>query len=308
VVTQAKPTHLISDAYKDRLMRKDGIVAKANRFVHTLLGIVAASLLVLPPAIFVVTNSAAYAQFAKPLERTTVYVYLNEFGSKDKETEKPLVLTIRPSTLSTAQVADLNAILGLNMLSGQRVARAYATRHQLELIQSVLAPSASDTTLGLATYRGSRKAIDSDPSAAQWTKLRRPGDDPRYIYEGPLPTAKKFARFFVIVGVVCATILWVLAAFSIVTGQLNGSKRIIGTAAGLVLLLMGYTIYKIMVMNSISATSVITPLTISRSLPYHGLASQDARQVSDTPRVPEFVPVGALRSGRPVQPLAGASQ
>lgn len=235
--------------------------------------------------------------------RTTVYVYTN-VHKKGMPSGRHLAITIRPSTLTEEQVADISGILGINMLSGQTTIRAEASEHQLELIQSVLAPSANDSTLGLAALKEGKKSIDSDPTPAQWALLRRSGDDTRFIYAGPLPSAKVLARWFVIIGLVAATIYVAFASFSIITGQSHGGNRVIAAAAGVMLLLMGYTIFKIMVMNSIDANSIDNQNSISKQLPEHGLAKEKQR-TADTPRLPLGQSSAPGRSGLPVQPLLG---
>lgn len=276
---------------------------------------------------------SAHAQFAKPLlsgsnvspssltpsllheqsvptiinpERTTVFVYSTFRENTDSLPKRFMVLTIRPSTLTSEQIGDIDGILGINMLSGQRTIEADASKHQLELIQSVLAPSASDTTLGLSVINNKgQKEINKDPNAQQWAALRRTGDDALYIYKGPIPAAKTLARMVVIIGLVAATIYVAFAAFSITTGQAHGGNRVIAAAAGLVLLLMGYTIYRIMMINAVLKNGTIDRTVITRHLPLNGLVNDKFRPVADTPKVPTTTGPSTPRSGLKVQPLSG---
>ena len=77
----------------------------------------------------------------------------------------------------------------------------------------------------------------------------------RYDFQGPLPTVRTFSRYLVILGVVCATVFMTLAAWSMVFGSPYGASRVIGAAGGLILLLMGYTIWKVVQMNTFHANS-----------------------------------------------------
>jgi hypothetical protein len=76
-----------------------------------------------------------------------------------------------------------------------------------------------------------------------------------YDFQGPLPTVRIFSRYLVILGVVCATIFISLAAWSMVFGSPYGASRVIGAAGGLILLLMGYTIWKVVQMNTFNANT-----------------------------------------------------
>ena len=77
----------------------------------------------------------------------------------------------------------------------------------------------------------------------------------RYDYNGPLPTVRAFARYLVILGVVASTVFMGMAAWSMVMGSQYGGARVMGSAVGLCMLLAGYTIYKIVMMNTMHANS-----------------------------------------------------
>jgi hypothetical protein len=66
----------------------------------------------------------------------------------------------------------------------------------------------------------------------------------------PMPTVQRFARSLVIIGVVFACVLFAFASFSVVLGHQEAGQRVIATGGGLMLLLMGYTIYKIVMVNA----------------------------------------------------------
>jgi hypothetical protein len=109
----------------------------------------------------------------------------------------------------------------------------------------------------------------------------------------------------VIIGLVAATIYVAFAAFSITSGQAHGGSRVVAAAAGLILLLMGYTIYKVLMMNAVLKRGTIDTTAISRHLPLSGLVNERHRPVADTPKVPANVGSYVPRSGLQVQPLSG---
>lgn len=71
-----------------------------------------------------------------------------------------------------------------------------------------------------------------------------------YDFQGPLPTVRTFCRYLVILGVVAACVWVGMASVSVIMGNRNGTERVIGAIAGLLLLLAGYTIWKIVQMNT----------------------------------------------------------
>jgi hypothetical protein len=77
----------------------------------------------------------------------------------------------------------------------------------------------------------------------------------RYDFEGPLPTVRVFCRYLVILGVVAGTVWVSMAGMSVVLGVPHSGGRVIGAAGGLLLLLGGYTIWKIVQMNTFHANS-----------------------------------------------------
>jgi hypothetical protein len=193
------------------------------------------------------------------LGRTTIYIYSNcTRGTDDLMAGTRLVLTLRPASLMSAQVSDIGNILGINLNSGQAVIQATATAHQLELIQSVLNPSPNDSQIGLASINQNlAKQINKAPTAEQWSRLRRTGDDSLYIGGGVLPTARVCARYFVMAAVALSTVFLIFAASSIIFGQAHGGPRVIATCGGLMLLLMGFTIYKVALINLFNAKGTI---------------------------------------------------
>jgi len=241
----------------------------------------------------------------RQLGRTVVYVYWAKHNAAGKLLDKHMALTISPATLTTEQVSDISGILGINMLSGQQAIQADASSHQLELIQAVLAKSANDATLGLVVPNGTSKQIVSDPTAAQWSKLRQAGDDARYIYAGSIPFVRTIARWIVISAVIFATVYLIFAAFSVTAGQLHGASRVVAAAGGLMLFLMGYTIYKVAIVNLFNQNSVDNPAITTQHFSNLGQVKPQYWHNGDTPGTPRNIPAGTSRSGIPVQPLSG---
>ena len=76
-----------------------------------------------------------------------------------------------------------------------------------------------------------------------------------YDFNGPLPTVRTFSRYLVILGVVFSTVFVTMAAWSMVFGNQYGAARVLGAVGGLLMLLAGYTIYKIVQLNTMHANS-----------------------------------------------------
>ena len=147
---------------------------------------------------------------------------------------------------------------------------------------------------------GNRKKINNDSPATGYPKAN---ENSSYDFQGPLPTVRTFSRYLVILGVVCATVFMALAAYSVVLGHPYGGARVIGTAAGFMLLMMGYTIWKIVQMNTFKAMSNVPAISQNRP---------QTAQVNDANIGAPGLPVnpggaGAGRSGIPVQPLGNAN-
>lgn len=221
-------------------------------------------------------------------DRTLVYVYRMDRSLR-------MVQTIRPDQLSANAIAQVNGILGINMLSGQPYIQVVASNGQIAEVNQVLAPYPN------AIIFGGRTAIVSDNPAANYPK---PGEANRYVYQGPLPTVATFGRYLVIMGVASATIFMALASYSIVSGNQYGGARVIGAASGLILLLMAYTIWKLVQMNTFNPIASFTSMNNSR--PYQALVPTTSLGGAGTPVVPT-APAGLVpRSGVPLQPLGGS--
>lgn len=180
-------------------------------------------------------------------DRSVIYVYKqSQGGAMGVNRGERMVRTIRPDTLSQDAYDQIAGILGVNGMSGEQSIDATATDSQLEQIEEVL------NMYPQSQNNGGRKFINSDSPNANYPK---PDHESIYAFAGPLPTVQTFCRYLVILGVVAATIWMSLAAYSMVMGHPYGGARVFGAAAGLMMLLCGYTIWKIVQMNTFDANS-----------------------------------------------------
>lgn len=205
------------------------------------------------------------------------------------------VTTIRPDTLSNDAISQIEGILGVNMRSGEQQIEATASDAQMEQVNEALAPYPQ------ATNSGGRKVINSDSPGNGYPK---PDRNSLYGYtpDHPLPTVWTFSRYLVILGVVSATIFMSMAAYSMVMGNPYGGSRVFGAAAGMMMLLSAYTIWKIVQMNTYNANSD-TPAQ-NNSRPSTAQVQDAFMQRADTPDAPG-ASGSAGRSGVPVEPLYG---
>jgi hypothetical protein len=146
-----------------------------------------------------------------------------------------------------------------------------------------------------------RNMIDNDDGPVGGT-LNDPTDAWR-VYENanfPLRSVKPFCKILVILGVVFATFYMICAAYGVIMGHKDSGNRVIGTAAGLILLLMGYTIYKIVMLNALRIAAAPERLDEIRTQP---MRNQQALQNNDTPGL-RAAPGNRPRSNLQVSPFA----
>jgi hypothetical protein len=171
------------------------------------------------------------------------------------------------------------------------------TADQLEQIQAALAPYPGTTTVN------GRKKIMTDSPAAGYPKAGRTS---LYAFDGTLPTVQTFSRYLVILGVVAATVFMSLAAWSMVQGNQYAGARVMGSAAGLLMLLASYTIWKIVQMNTFGANSNNPAISQNRQNTLAVPGAFSARP--NVPITPTQALPGPARDGVPVQPLGAAGQ
>lgn len=145
-----------------------------------------------------------------------------------------------------------------------------------------------------------RKIIEGDEAGPRW----RTNHQLWFQHENenaPIPTVKVFCRILVIAGAVFATVFMIFAAFSVVLGHRDAGQRVIATAAGLILLFMGYSIYKIIMINAYRFGTDET-VVIERRPVYQ----REQPRMANTPDTPAAPAPGAPRSNLPVVPFHNA--
>ena len=184
-----------------------------------------------PPAVASEPITTASTRFPQQPENTRLTIYLTT-ETYAHNTHQPkgvhTVLTIRPDNLNAMKrdlvAGVLNIDLGTVSAQSTETLTVPVTQQQLQQIQYILYPSVTDSPTG---------------SKESWL----------FNY---LPIIKPFSRYAVLVGVVLATILFSFAAYALTMGERGSGQRIISTATGLILLLMAFTIYRLLISNSIS--------------------------------------------------------
>ncbi|MBI4533812.1 MAG: hypothetical protein HY711_07670 [Candidatus Melainabacteria bacterium] len=248
-------------------------------------------------------------------DRTIVRIYRHTGGAQGKDRGNRIVQTLRPDQLSQDQINKINTILGINMLSGEQSIDISATDSQIEQVQAALASYPQYQMIK------AHKRINQDTPGTGYPKTGRdslfkfkvppPGQQNSTKYNS-LPTVKSFSRYLVILGVVSATIWMALAATSVVMGHPYGGARVVSAVAGLMLLLMAYTIWKIVQMNTINSYASIhgQPDVYNTDTPAGNQGRPQQAQVSDAyiqpstvPLPPESVRPGPERFGVPLEPL-----
>lgn len=234
-------------------------------------------------------------------DRTIVRIFYKDasspYGGKH---DGKFVRTIRPDQLYNDQIQEINGILGINMLSGEQSIDAYADMKQLEAIENVLMrhqPTTWPSIYEYTTRSDGRvvKKIMRDPN-----QTRIPS---RYEFAGTIPTVRTFARWMVLVGGVVATIFVAIQSVRVVFGHPHGAGGLASAFLGFCLLLMAYTIYKVVQLNTMNLNDPVSGVTINKR---PNEAQTNEIFPTDTPGVPTAMPQSPDRSGIPVVPLGNA--
>ncbi len=263
--------------------------------------------------------------FGVALGRDTTVAHLHRNQNVPRDNAKRaqsqgVMMTLRPDQLSANQLNAIQGILGVNLMSGDQTIDIFPTDAQLDSIQQVLAPYPAPNSMNAYTWdkktdpaqgpgwtvlQINRKHLDMN--AAPAPGYPKPGEESIYDFQGPLPTVRKLSRLFVLIGVVSATIFMAFAAYSVVLGHREGTSRVIGTAAGLLLLISAYTIWKIVNVNAFAFRGMPNPRldTDLFNRPQVAPVSDTELTTPAVPRVPVTVPAAPNRSGIPVRPLWG---
>ncbi len=226
-------------------------------------------------------------------DRSVVRIYhTNNRGERE-------VQTLRGDTLSQDEISQIEGILGINMESGEQTIVATATDAQLEQINDVLSPYPQ------YAMNNGKKKINNDAPGRGYPK---PNRNSLYGFDNthPLPTVWTFCRYLVILGVVCACIFMALASYAMVMGHPYGGSRAFGAAAGLMMLLCGYTIWKIVQMNTFGANSDNPGNTPNVQRPTQAQVQDAFMARPNTPVNPGAGRANPQRGGIPVVPLGNA--
>lgn len=199
-----------------------------------------------------------------------------------------------PQTVPTDTADKTNGSWFKTMPGGATIAPVLVpgTRRGIQVMQyteTAPYPQTTMITIGGKQYQ----YINSDSPAPGYPKEQN-----SWFYGG-LPTVQTLSRFLIIAAVVIATILMAWAAYAVVMGQDGAGARVIGTAGGLILLLMSFTIWKIIQANAAGYNDQGKWDTINDGLPPRIiLPTQLQTQYPAQPNRP-------ARSGVPVLPDSG---
>jgi hypothetical protein len=204
-------------------------------------------------------------------------------------------MTINPATLTSDQWSQIQGLIG-SPSTTSAATNMQVDDSTLAQIQQILAPYPQTTT-----ESNGLKAITTD-SPAQIPNA----PTAHYQYDGTLPTVVTFGRFLVILGVVFATVWMALAAFGMVLGLPYAGSRVIGTAAGLMVLLSAFTIWKIVRMNTFNDNTTDDQQALIQNEHFPTINPVTPSAAVSLPTTSPTVPTGtATRGGLPVQPLYG---
>lgn len=219
-------------------------------------------------------------------DRTVVYIYF----------ENRMVRALRPDQLSALDLGKVQGLFpGYNLLGGQQTLYINASEDQLAELDDILAPYPEITNRGSAPGRNFWR---TKPNLTSYETLTA---------NAPLVSVHNFCRWLVILGVVIATIFFAFAAFSVVLGHRDGAGRVVGSASGLMALLMAYTLWKIVHMNTHHTNSTDNFNSATNfNRPETAIVNDANITPVNLPLTPPTLPTNG-RSGIPVQPLSGST-
>jgi hypothetical protein len=180
-----------------------------------------------------------------------------------------VVLTFRADTLTAEQRGKVQGILGGNLSPASSFQNITASMSQIERLQNALYPSPSQNAVMINNGPNTnRKAKSLKVFARPAQGYPKPGRTPTQIFtqsnfgsataledgkltwKSQLTTVRGFCRYLVLGGVVFATVLMIMAAYGLIQGNRHAGGRVLSAAGGLILLLMSYSIWKVLVTNS----------------------------------------------------------
>ena len=182
-----------------------------------------------PSGLSLNTNST---NFANTLEQIPLTIYLRTDTYSHNNHQymgKRTVLTIRTAMLNAMQLDLITSMLPINLNSvqtnGEHAVTVDVNENQLENIEKILVP---------ASHRV--------PNVSQASPFN-------YV-----PVVRKFGRCAILLGIIFATVMLAIAAYGMVMSHRGSADKIISTVAGLIVLLMAYTIYCLLIDNTKTAS------------------------------------------------------
>ncbi len=227
-----------------------------------------------------------------------------------------VVLTFQPDQLTSQQKGQVQGILGAGAFnSSQPYQNITVSQDQLTEMQNALAPSpdmnAGTSAVPMRDGRERSQIFTDTPAGNNLSQNGTNGVHPLF------PVIQQFCRYLVVLGVVCACIFMAFSSIGLIFGDRNAGARIIASAGGIMLLLMGYAIWKVVRANEINARgpqvvdlSSKPPMQQSRSSPGDVIEMNEKYSFVSTtnanlPIIPNN-PGGIQRSGLPLLPLGDA--
>lgn len=224
-----------------------------------------------------------------------------------------VVLTFQPDELTNTQRAKIQGIIPWT--GNTPYENISVSEGQLQQMQAVLAP-----------YPQTGKSAASMPNGQTRNQIFQdiPSQNALPHTNGPIvpmfPVIRNFCRYLVILGVVVGCIFMAFAAIGMQFGDRSAGARVVGSAAGIMLLLMGYSIWKVVRFNEDNArgpentagplpvtitnpppmqNSILSPGDVNQSKTDNSINYKQYANLPKTPNQPASVP----RSGLPLAPL-----
>ncbi|MGH9553018.1 MAG: hypothetical protein ACRD3W_26805, partial [Terriglobales bacterium] len=169
-------------------------------------------------------------------------------GTDHNDGSTVVLQTLRMDTLTKDQSQAVQGLFpAIFAQRGQPVIDvANVTDAQMALLNQILFPYPRYVT---SANQARLAQISGNPDWKQVVADNAPPTTRVFI----LPKVHEFCRYLVILGVVCSTIFMILAATGYMFGHREADARVIGAIAGLMVLLMAFTIWKIVMRNSLGS-------------------------------------------------------
>jgi hypothetical protein len=171
-----------------------------------------------------------------------------------------VVLTFQPDQLTSEQKTKISLLGKLDL--NEPYQNILVTESDLIEIQNILAPYPETSASASSMPNGiERKQIISDANTSIG-----PATNATTSSTHLQNTIRKYCRYLVILAVVFSCIFMVFAAIGMQFGDRNAAGRIISTLGGLMLILMSFSIWKVIMINQENARGEIVNLGTSSSI------------------------------------------